>query len=114
MASTVPSSIEGCLRDLARGVSEHTYNEVTGLLGRMLDKIVSNPMDAKYRRVALSFPLLQKTIGAHYMLTPNCTCTLFSCVSVCAYVYVMPIYLCKSLLHSYGGVRMYVYAGAFV
>jgi hypothetical protein len=64
MASSTASSAEACLRDLARGVSELTYNEVAGLLSRLLEKITSNPGEVKFRKVSLTFPLIQKTIGA--------------------------------------------------
>jgi hypothetical protein len=71
-----------------RSVSEHTYEEVTGLLCRMLDKIVKNPQEGKFRRILLAFPLIQKTLGASTIPVQNrCwwvyVCELFSFFSSC-------------------------------
>ena len=57
-------SMDSCLRAFASRVSEPTYAEVTGLLTRLLDKVIKNPQEAKFRKIALTFPLIQNTLGA--------------------------------------------------
>ncbi len=57
-------SMESCLREFASRVSEPTYAQVTGLLTRLLDKVTKNPQEAKFRKISLTFPLIQTTLGA--------------------------------------------------
>ena len=56
--------MESCLREFASRVSEPTYAAVAGLLTRLLDKVAKNPQEAKFRKISLTFPLIQTTLGA--------------------------------------------------
>jgi len=62
--NAVADSMDSCLREFASRVSEPTYAQVTGLLTRLIDKVAKSPQEAKFRKISLTFPLVQTTLGA--------------------------------------------------
>ncbi len=65
VSSSLVADLSACLRDLAFCTSSLHFSEVIGVLMKLINNVLINPDNGRFRRIDLEFPLVQRLLGTH-------------------------------------------------